>query len=207
MRLEVVRTLRAPGDHLCGVAWDGCNIWHSDGATNSIYQLDPVTGEVIIALPCHDVRTCLSFDENFLWQIAGRPKRIRIIRPSDGLVLGEIAFDTDPDAWCALHAESGRYWVGSKTNGMIEERDRCDHHVLRQCKTHGSLHGLARAGDILWYTDYPARQLVGWDWSQNSEIVRFDLSGHPTGLSRGWGDTFWYCDYTNQCLTQVQLQK
>ncbi len=207
MRLEKVRSVPAPGEHLCGVAWDGHCLWHSDGTTNTIYQLDPTTGEVKAELSCDDVRTCLDFDGNNLWQIAGKPKRIRLIRPTDGLVLGEIAFNEDPDAMCALHVERDRYWLGSKTIGMIEERDGRTHNLLGYWQTDGSVHGLARVHDALWYTDYPARQLVGWDQNQNTAIARFDLPGHPTGLCRGAGDTFWYCDYTNRCLTQVKIQR
>lgn len=207
MRLEEVRSLPAPGEHLCGVAWDGRHLWYSDGSTHIIYQLNPVTGEVRTELSCKDVRTCLDFDGKNLWQIAGKPKRIRLIRPTDGAVLGEVAFDGDADAICALHVERDRYWLGSKTTGIIAEHDGHDHHVRRQWQTTDSVHGLARVHDVLWYTSYPAQQMVGWDTSQNAEVARFDLPGHPTGMCRGPQDTFWYCDYTNRCLTQVAVKE
>ncbi|NMP24975.1 hypothetical protein [Sulfobacillus harzensis] len=207
MRMEVVRSVPAPGEHLCGVAWDGLGLWHSDGATNAIYQVDPETGEVKSELSCDDVRTCLGFDGNLLWQIAGTPKRIRLIRPTDGWVLDEIALAADSEAMCGLHVERDRYWLGSKATGIIEERDGSTHRLLRHWQIDGSVHGLARVHNTLWFTDYPARQLVGWDRNQNTAIARFDLPGHPTGLCRGAGDTLWYCDYTNRCLTQVEIQE
>lgn len=153
---EKVRSLPEPGDHLCGVAWDGRYLWHSDGTTHIIYRMDPVTGEVTCALSCDRVRTCLAFDGTNLWQIAGQPKRLRIIRPTNGEVLEEIPVDGDAEAICALHVESDRYWLGSKTTGIIEERASRGHHVLRRWQTTGSVHGLARAHDVLWYTDYRA---------------------------------------------------
>lgn len=205
MRLELMRSLPAPGTHLCGVAWDGRRLWHSDGTTDTIYQLDPETGEVTAALACDTVRTCLGFDGNSLWQIAGRPKRIRVIRPADGRVLEEVPLEGDPEAICALHVEPGRYWLGSKTTGVIEERDGT-HHLLYRWQADTGVHGLARIGEVLWFTDYPGRQLVGWDRHQNSAVARFDLPGHPTGLCRGAGDTLWYCDYTHRRLIQVRVE-
>ena len=207
MRLEELRSLPAPGNHLCGVTWDGSHLWHSDGTTNMIYKLDPMTGEIGRELACDDVRTCLAFDGTNLWQIAGSPKRIRVIRPSDGSVLEEVALNANPDDICALYIEQERYWLGYKTTGIIEERVCRDHHLLRHWQTNGGVHGLVRTDNILWYTDYASREMVGWEMNRNIKVAKFDLPGHPTGLCRGANDTFWYCNSTYRCLTQVEVKR
>lgn len=100
-----------------------------------IYKIDPVTGDITHAVPCELVRTCLDFDGENLWQIAGKPKRIRIIRPVDGACVVEINFESDTESVCALHVGHEKYWVGSKARGIVEERDRTQHRVLRQWET------------------------------------------------------------------------
>ncbi len=88
MRLTSERSIPSPGMHLCGLAWDGNALWHSDGDTHTIYQLDPKSGQITRELSCADVRTSLCYENGFLWQVAGRPKRILKIDPSDGAVKG-----------------------------------------------------------------------------------------------------------------------
>ncbi|MEJ2562537.1 MAG: hypothetical protein P8Z42_07590 [Anaerolineales bacterium] len=71
MLLALEHTIPSPGKHLCGLAWDGRHLWHSDGDTHTIYQLDPNSGRIDRKLACPDVRTSLCCESGFLWQIAG----------------------------------------------------------------------------------------------------------------------------------------
>jgi hypothetical protein len=43
-RLAVERTIPAPGEKLCGLAWDGRHLWHADAGTSVLYCLDPEDG-------------------------------------------------------------------------------------------------------------------------------------------------------------------
>jgi hypothetical protein len=65
--IEEVANIQSPGKHLCGLVWDGKHIWHSDGLTDLIYCIDPITGNVIHQIECEDVRTDLAFDGKNLW--------------------------------------------------------------------------------------------------------------------------------------------
>lgn len=204
MRLRVSSSFPSPGSHLCGLAWDGAHLWHSDGTTHRIYKMDPNSGKVLDEIPCENVRTCLGFDGEHLWQIAGTPKRIRVMDPSDGTVVREIPLQGDTEAVCALHVTPHSYWTGSKVTGAVEERDRATHRVLRAFQTGGSVHGLAVIGNLIWYTDYPAGALVAFDLEKEGEVARHPLLGQPTGLC--WdGRRLWYCDYTNKRITALEI--
>ena len=41
------RVFTAPGTHLCGMAWDGIHLWHSDADSERIYRLDPEMGRIL----------------------------------------------------------------------------------------------------------------------------------------------------------------
>ncbi|MCL6452165.1 MAG: hypothetical protein K6T78_00905 [Alicyclobacillus sp.] len=202
MHLKIDRNFPSPGQHLCGLAWDGNHLWHSDGTTNRIYQLDADTGVVVRSIKCDNVRTCLGFDSQYLWQIADKPKRIRVLNPTDGAMIQEIPFSGDTESVCALYVGNHAYWIGSKATGEIEERNRETNEVIRKLNTHGSVHGMALVGNVMWYTDYPEQVLVAFDLNDENEVGRYELSGHPTGLCFD-GQRLWYCDYTNHRIVAV----
>ncbi|WP_077615925.1 hypothetical protein [Caenibacillus caldisaponilyticus] len=205
MGFKMVANLLSPGRHLCGLAWDGETLWHSDGTTNRLYRIDPGDGTVLGSIPCERVRTCLSIDEEGrLWQIAGNPKRIRVLDPLDGRMVREIPFDDDAESVCALYVGSSSYWLGSKTTGRVEERDINTRAVLQAYQTDGSVHGIALVDRVIWYTDFPASALVAFDLERRTEVARYPLPGQPTGLC--WdGGRLWYCDYTNKRITAVEV--
>jgi len=199
------RCVPAPGDHLCGLAWDGQFLWHSDAGTDKIYRLSPETGAVVAALSCRQVRTCLAYDgaAGQVWQIAGRPKAIRVVDAATGELVETVRIVSEPEDACALFLEAGSYWLGWKTDGRIEQRRRADGSLLATYRAGGSVNGLVRIGETLWYTDYGASALVAFDMSTSAER-RFRLEGQPTGLC--WdGQRFWYSDYTHKQLCAVSL--
>src|SRR5437773_3676650 len=102
MKLQIERKLAAPGSHLCGLAWDGKTLWHSDGETSLVYRLDPGSGKVLAKITCPNVRTDLGYDGANLWQIAGRPKRIVVIDPAEGRVLRETDLGQERENACGL---------------------------------------------------------------------------------------------------------
>jgi hypothetical protein len=83
----------------------------SDGDSNLLYWIEPQTGRVLNTLPCPEVRTGLAFTGTHFWQIAGHPKRIRVIRPRDGEVEREISLGPQAESVCGLYAESDSYWT------------------------------------------------------------------------------------------------
>ena len=204
-RSDGFHTFPSPGGHLCGLAWDGSHLWHSYGTANRIYRIDRSSGEVLGDIACDNVRTCLAFDGRFLWQIAGTPKRIRVIDPDGGRTMREIELPEDAESVCALTIDDHSYWLGSKTTGIVQRRDRTTHAVMRTLQTQGSVHGLAIAGNVLWYTDYPASALVAMEINSQREFFRRELPGHPTGLCSD-GERLWYCDYTHQAIVALDLR-
>jgi DNA-binding beta-propeller fold protein YncE len=44
---HIVQEFNAPGTESRGLAWDGQYLWCADAAKDSIYKIDPTTGQVI----------------------------------------------------------------------------------------------------------------------------------------------------------------
>lgn len=201
--LPVLRSFDAPGVHLCGLAWDGTHLWHSDGDTHSLYRLDVHTGSILTTLSCPDVRTGLSYDGGYLWQVAGRPKRIRVIEPPNGEVRREIPLGANAEFVCGLLVQEDSYWIGPESEDYLEQHSLATQTLLRQIGPVPSGDGIAIVGSTLWYTSYKDGSLVALDKESGAEIRRYRLTGHPTDLC--WdGALFWYNDYDNKQICAVR---
>ena len=220
--LPVETSIAAPGTHLCGLAWDGDAIWHSDASTDRIYRLDPDRGTVLDEIACPSVRTDLAYVDGMLWQIAGEPKRIVEIDPTSettatgttksgttksgtrttGTTATERSLGDRASLVCGLDGTSTSIWVGLKDVGRIEERSKSDD-VLTSYDTPGSADGIAVVDGTIWYTSFEASVLGAIDQRSGDELVRYRLSGSPTGMCFD-GRSFWYSDYENDRICAVR---
>lgn len=203
-KLPPERAFKAPGTHLCGMAWDGTNLWHSDADTQRIYRLDRETGDVLAEIPCPDVRTDLAWDGRSFWQIVGHPKRIRVLDPTDRRMVQDIELGSDSENACGLHVGPDRYWIGWKEEATIEERDVRNHNVIANYPALTRIAGLTERNGALWFTDFEEGLLVAVQRSSGQEVARFQLEGNPTGLC--WdGMWFWYSDYLGRRICAVRI--
>jgi len=203
-RLPPERAFPAPGTRLCGMAWDGAALWHSDADTERLYRINPSSGRVTAEIPCPAVRTDLAYDGTYLWQIAGHPKRIVVVDPRGGTVVQEVPLGEASENACGLHVETDRYWIGWEEEAMIEERDRASHRVLATYPALPAVAGLTLRAGVLWFTDFQEALLVAVDRPSGLELARFQLEGRPTGLC--WdGTRFWYGDDSGRRICGLRL--
>jgi hypothetical protein len=201
--LSIERRYPAPGSHLCGIAWDGTHLWHSDAGTDRLYCLDVHTGTLLRELLCPEVRMGLTCDGTLLWQMAGHPKRIRVIDPADGQTVREIELERGEGA-SGLFVDGLSYWLGPGQQGKIEQHSWRDNTVLATVGEVPSADGITIMGTTLWYTSYRQRLLAALDLKTGQEMHCYGLAGDPTGMC--WdGTRFWYSDYLHRQLCAVRL--
>lgn len=202
--LAVERSYPALGSHVCGMAWDGHHLWYADAGTDRLYCLDVYTGTILQEVVCLEVRTGLTSDGTSLWQMAGHPKRIRVIDPADGHIVREIGLGEDAEGMSGLFVDGTSYWLGPEQEGMIEQHSLGDNTVLATLGVVPSAEGITIIGPTLWYTSYRQRLLAAVDLRTGQERQRYQLSGDPTGLC--WdGARLWYSDYMHRQLCAVHL--
>ena len=202
--LSVERSYPAPGSHLCGIAWDGYYLWHADAGTDRLYCLDVHTGAILQEVACPEVRTGLTYDGTSLWQMAGHPKRIRVINPADGQIVREIGQGEHAEGMGGLFVDGTSYWLGPEQQGRIEQHALGDNTVLATFGVVPSAEGISIIGSTLWYTSYRQRLLAAIDLRTGEEMQRYQLPGDPTGMC--WdGTQVWYSDYLHRQLCAVHL--
>lgn len=193
---RVVRTDRrfaAPGTHLCGLAWDGENLWHSDAATDAVYALDPATGEVRARFACPSVRTGITWTGELLVQIVGRPKRLCYLR-RDGEIVGYRPLDPPGERFCGIEADGPALWLGLEHPGAVELRDGHTLQTRRAFAVEGDVAGLTLAPGVVVYADHRAGLVRAVHAGTGELLGRRRVAGAPTGLT--WdGTLLWYCDY------------
>lgn len=204
MRLEVERVIPAPGGHLCGLAWDGDHLWHSDGDTEAIYQIDPADGRVVRELPCPGVRTGLAYTQGLLWQVAGRPKRIFKIDPSDGAARDEIPLGPDAESVCGLLVDAGGYWTGPEREGWITRHALDSGGLINRYGPVSSGDGLMLIADRLWYTSHRAASLCAVDLESGKAVGEFGLVGPPTDACFD-GSWIWFNYFAGRELCAVRV--
>lgn len=202
--LAVERSYPALGSHLCGMAWDGHHLWYADAGTDRLYCLDVHTGTILQEVVCPEARTGLTSDGTSLWQMAGHPKRIRVIDPADGHIVREIGLGDHAEGMGGLFVDGTSYWLGPEQEGMIEQHSLGDNTVLATFGVVPSAEGITIIGSTLWYTSYRQRLLAAVDLRTGQERQRYRLPGDPTGMC--WdGTQLWYSDYMHRQLCAVHL--
>ena len=158
--LAVERSYPALGSHLCGMAWDGHHLWYADAGTDRLSCLDVHTGTILQEVVCLEARTGLTSDGTSLWQMAGHPKRIRVIDPADGHIVREIGLGKHAEGMGGLFVDGTSYWLGPEQEGMIEQYSLGDNTVLATFGVVPSAEGITIIGSTLWYTSYRQRLLA-----------------------------------------------
>jgi peptide/nickel transport system substrate-binding protein len=199
--LPVSRRIPAPGRQLCGVAWDGKHLWHADAGTSLLYCLDADDGAILRTLECPDIRTCTSFANGLLWQVAGRPKEVRAIDPDTGTTISRLALVSETA--CGIEVVDDRFWT-TLEEGVLMLRRLDDGEVERRFDAEPRIAGVTLARGSVWYTVDTPGLIVRVDPGTGGEIDRYEFTGTPTGL--GWdGQLLWCADHEARELVALEV--
>lgn len=91
MVLTVQRRLASPGTHLCGLAWDGGALCHSDVDTEAVYQVDPGEGRILRKLVYPGVLDTGTGEEIARFALPGHRRICVMTASSSGLITSPIA--------------------------------------------------------------------------------------------------------------------
>jgi len=135
-QLTTIHSIPAPGNHLCGLAWENGNLWYSDGKESRVYRLEPQTGKIQMILQIPQVNTSLSFDNGYLWQVTGEgylthPKSVTKIDPILGEAVEVIGLGEDSKYVAGIEVQGDRVWVSLEQKGRLQQRRLYTNKVLR----------------------------------------------------------------------------
>jgi hypothetical protein len=202
--VPVVRSVSAPAGYLCGLTWDGVKLWHSDQDAGKIWALDPVTGAVSRTIDCGWVRADLTYHDGLLWQVGGRPKRLVLIDPGTGRVVGQKQVLPASGRLCGIEIGPEGAWMCLRSPSVLQLRDLETMTVQAEFPIEGAPSGATYAHGVVVYGEFEVGLLRAVDTATGELLDTLQVAGHPTGMA--WdGEHIWYCDFAARAVKAVSL--
>lgn len=200
---HIVRTLPGPSDYMCGLTFDGTLLWHSDQDAAKVYAVDPGDGRVVREFDCQKVRADLAHDGRWLCQVGGRPKRVVLLDPENGAVVGEKAVLPASGRLTGLESSAEGFWMILRGPTTVQLRDHETMTVQREFPAMGeSPSGLTYADGVVVYGDFDDGTLYAMDPHTGEHLGSVPTGGRPTGLT--WdGEHVWFCDFPTRSFRAV----
>jgi streptogramin lyase len=152
-------------------------------------------------LECPDVRTCTSFANGSLWQVAGRPKELCTLDPETGAVVRRLALMSE--AACGVEVVGDRFWT-TLEEGVLMLCRLGDGTVERRFDAEPRIAGVTLARGDVWYTVDTPGLIVRVDPNTGNERARYEFQGTPTGI--GWdGQLLWCADHQAKELVALEV--
>lgn len=137
-----------------GLAYDGTNLWGSSATSDSIAQMNPADGSVIMSFPSPGTGPLgLAFDGTSLWNADWETNLVYQIDPADGTMLSSFA---TPDARpSGLTFDGQLLWVANRDADTITQVDQLNAGaIVTTIPAPGQNgEGLAFDGSYLWNSD------------------------------------------------------
>ena len=202
--VPVVRSIPAPAGYRCGLTWDGARLWHSDQDAGRIWALDPATGGVLRSIDSGWVRADLAYYDGLLCQVGGRPKRIVLIDPDTGRVVGQKQVLPASGRLCGIEVGPEGMWMCLRSPSVLQLRDLETMTVQVEFPIEGAPSGATYAHGIVVYGEFETGQLRAVDTATGELLETRQVVGHPTGMT--WdGEHVWYCDFAARACKAVSL--
>lgn len=203
MTVAISRTLPSPASYLCGLTWDGTQLWHSDQEAKKIFAIDPVDGAVVREWDCALVRADLAYDGRLLCQVGGRPKRLVLVDPRTGKVTGEKPVLPASGRLTGIECGPEGIWMCLREPTVVQLRDYATMSVQREFPAEGrSPSGLTYTAGFIVHGDFDDAVLRLMRPEDGEPLGAVSVPGRPTGLT--WtGEHLWYCDFPARSFRAV----
>lgn len=190
----ICHSIRAPGSYLCGLAWDGRYLWHSDQIAGKFFALGSSDGIVRQVIEYQGIRGDLTFIGNHLCQVGERPRRLIIVDPATGSVVDKREVLPKSARLMGIDiGEDGDLWMCLRDPGVLQRRDWETLSVQDEVAVPGRPSGLTCVGGIVVYSEFEDGLLRAVDARSGIVTGQFKLPSRPTGVA--WdGRYLWYCD-------------
>ncbi|MBV9445852.1 MAG: hypothetical protein JO345_08150 [Streptosporangiaceae bacterium] len=200
----VTRSLSGPGIYMCGLTWGDGLLWHSDQAAGKIFAMDRAIGTVVREIDCPQARADLAYHDGLLYQVGGRPKRLLLIDPRTGALVGQQQVSPPSGRLCGTEAGPEGMWMCLRNPSVVQLRDFESMTVRREYPVPGGPSGLTYAPGFILYSQFEAGTIHAVDAATGRLLGGVRVAGHPTGLT--WdGYEIWYCDFRARTINAIRL--
>ncbi len=203
---DIIKSFAAPGNQPWGITWDGGNLWVACRATNTIYQIDSVSGGVLNSIPDPNTQlTDITFDGTYIWS-TGYDQVINKIDPSTGSVVQSFSAPTPSTGGLAF--DGTNLWVSGFGSADIYRVDPSNGNVLGTIPAPGTWgRGMTYDGQNLWIANTNsniADTLYKVDPSDGTVLASFGNSSiaFPVGITTD-GTYLWVTAFSSGFVYKI----
>lgn len=204
---KIVASFPSPGKKPTGLAWDGRYLWNADTDTKTFYQIDPVSGATVYAVPNPSGATVngLTWDGTFLWCSDNENNRLYKINIADSSIVHVIYLQTTAPRGMAF---DGQYiWYQDSGQQRIFKLDPTTYTFVDTLTSPGGYNrGLTYDGTYLWSTDRYKNEFYEIDPDRGSIITILSAPGsYSYGLAFD-GEFLWNADYETDTIYKISIR-
>lgn len=206
---RVINTLPTPGRNGQGLTWDGKYLWSSDIIEDTMYKLDPVTGNVLNSFPVNYTVSGIAWDG----------VNLLTVRSGASVATADTILKWDPDTG-ALSGFTltnfdrpqgitwdGQYlWVNDFKDGILKRIDPDNGQLVHSIPAPGNRSiGLAWDGHYLWSDDFGTHLLYQIE-PEDGSVVRTYTAPHENPRDLTWDGKFLRLSVAqNETLYQIDV--
>jgi YVTN family beta-propeller protein len=199
------RTFRL-GFGLSDMVWDGVSLWATDENRNTLYHVDPESGNIVSEFQVGNVPSALIWDGQYLWVANKLDNTIQRVDPESNSVISTITIPGRPEvmAWDGTHL-----WVNGAARvdnvnpphpalyRVNPETARADVSLLDSF-----VDDLIWDGTYLWILDQWKNTILVFDVNSQSIIANVSVDEHPSKLA--WDGTYlWVLGSRNNVIQKI----
>jgi len=202
---DTLMSFPTPGQCPTGLTFDGKYLWLSDRLSDSLYTIDPQTGEVVSSIEAPGfIPLGLAWDGEFLWCIDGEENRIYKLDLKTGITLKSIESPTSSPKGLTWDGES--LWLSDDRADMLMQISPDDGTTIVEFKApSGSPQGLTWDGKYLWCADRIKDRIYMIETTYGEVLLSLDAPGkHARGLA--WRNGYlWNVDYQDDRIYKLAV--
>lgn len=215
---EVLASFPSPGPGPRDLAWDGTHLWLLDDELNTLYKLDPESGQVRAEISAEAFQACaLTWADEMLWVSNAETQRLQQLDLELGTVERELdapgiprttsSFQLDGLAWDGTHLWSG---CVAGWSSRISQVDPQSGEIQRFIFTKGYPNAVETNGRLLWTATHNRGHRRGliyqYDYETGQYLTQFDTPGdEPVGLAFD-GQHLWCVDRQTLTIYRIALK-
>jgi transglutaminase-like putative cysteine protease len=204
---DVLHHLSTPGSTPTGLTFDGRDLWVADRLADTLYALDPTTGEARRQIPAPGfIPRGLAWDGSHLWCVDGEENRISRLDPNTGVTVR--SFESPTPNPHGLTWDGSDLWLADQSEDVLCKISPVDGTVIERFTAPMKVStGLAWWNGYLWCGDRKEDRIYLVAPDHGGEVVlSLEAPGdHVRGLTHD-GESLWAADYQEDAIFRLVIE-
>jgi hypothetical protein len=183
-----------------GVAFDGANIWVTNGGANRVTKLRASDGTILGTFPVGNLPGGVAFDGAHIWVANYLRDDVTKLRASDGANLGAFPVGTKPEG---IAFDGANVWVANYGSNNVTKLRASDGANVGSFTVGTNPIRVAFDGANVWVTNWGSNNVMKLRASDGANLGAFPVGANPDGLAFD-GANIWIANWGNGKVTKLR---